>query len=168
MLAGSRAGEYRGLFSADSPRQIVSELPEDSEQRNGDSFGRVADQIPIVSQFTRPDVRACRAPRRDEGRLDNAGESIELLRPASPGANGLGGSRVSPTTDLNADGATNLDEYLAGTNPRNHESCFDLQPWLTPGGEFRLRFMALPWKSYSVCELAATLTASSTIRSRSQ
>ena len=62
---------------------------------------------------------------------------------------GLGGESADP----DADGHTNLEEFVSGTDPRDANSCFKIDSTEWIGGEeghFRIRFSAVAGKSYSV------------------
>lgn len=53
--------------------------------------------------------------------------------------------------DLDSDGATNLEEYLAGTVPNNAASVFTVDSLtLLPSGNVEVRFAAQPNKAYSL------------------
>ena len=52
--------------------------------------------------------------------------------------------------DADMDGATNLDEYLAGTDPRNEQSNLNLVVVSVSAGTVTLRFTAVAGKTYSV------------------
>lgn len=55
------------------------------------------------------------------------------------------------TLDLDADGATNVEEYLAGTAPNDPTSVFGVDSLtLLPSGDVELRFEARANKAYSV------------------
>lgn len=77
-------------------------------------------------------------PDRDGDGLPNDWELANNLDPDSAlGANGGG-------ADLDDDGSSNLHEYLAGTNPRDPLSVFEV--WVTPLGGSRLE---LHWRTES-------------------
>jgi hypothetical protein len=68
-------------------------------------------------------------------------ESVHGLSPEYPGDAG---------EDADSDGARNLDEYLAGTDPRDSASYLGFtQTYLMQGG-FLLRFTVVPRRSYTV------------------
>jgi hypothetical protein len=52
--------------------------------------------------------------------------------------------------DLDMDGATNLEEYLAGTEPNNNSSNLKLTVLSIGGGTTTLRFRAVAGRTYSV------------------
>jgi hypothetical protein len=62
---------------------------------------------------------------------------------------------VSPsrtaTTDTDGDGVTDLQEFLAGTNPTSTNSQFKaVSPVVLPGGEIRLQWATFPGRGYCV------------------
>jgi hypothetical protein len=79
----------------------------------------------------------------DSDGLPDRWEVAHRLAPASAaGADG-------PGADPDGDGATNLQEYYAGTDPRDPASALRLA--VAPGADgVRLRFVAVPDKSYTV------------------
>jgi hypothetical protein len=65
--------------------------------------------------------------------------------------------------DADSDGASNRDEYLAGTDPRSPGSVFKMDPpALLPGGSLRLRFQAAANRAY-VVETAEALGGDSPV-----
>src|SRR5205085_1551654 len=57
--------------------------------------------------------------------------------------------------DADGDGMTNLQEYLAGTDPQNPNSKLALTVSLTPAGAVRLQFGAIANMGYTVQSRAA-------------
>jgi hypothetical protein len=66
-------------------------------------------------------------------------------------ANGLNPNNADDANlDPDADGATNLQEYLAGTDPHNPLSCLKVQFISESGGVARITFTAVAGKTYSL------------------
>jgi len=65
---------------------------------------------------------------------------------------------VEPGDDADGDGVSNLQEYLAGTDPANAYDCFLIDQWeKCANGRLRLEFLTVPGKTYAL--LAAPLLA---------
>ena len=58
--------------------------------------------------------------------------------------------RAKPATDADGDGFTNLQEYLAGTNPLDAASFLELDSAVAVSNRISLRFTAVAGKTYSV------------------
>jgi hypothetical protein len=81
---------------------------------------------------------------RDGDGLPDAWETANGLNPSDPtGVNGGAG-------DADADGFTNMQEYLAGTDPRDAASFLKLNSLETVAGIVKLRFTAVQGRSYTV------------------
>jgi hypothetical protein len=76
-----------------------------------------------------------------------AGWKAQYFTPAELANPAISGDSADP----DGDGHTNLQEYIAGTNPRDASSCLALELINTGGADpIRLRFTAMAGKSYSV------------------
>ncbi len=81
-------------------------------------------------------------PDRDGDRLPDAWESEHGLNPDDP---------ADAALDLDEDGASNLAERLAGTDPLQFESCLRLNaPVQLTDGRWRLSFVAMSNRTYAI------------------
>jgi hypothetical protein len=112
-------------------------------------------QTASVSEGRLPDGSSSivRFPTHPTPGRSNLGESLDSDGDGIPDwwelAHGL--NPFDPTDallDLDDDGMNNLDEYLAGTDPRNPNSVLHLQLWLQPDGSIGLRFLAIAGQTY--------------------
>lgn len=68
------------------------------------------------------------------------------------------GSLVSQTADADGDGRSNYEEYLAGTDPKNANSCLTVKTFAPlPGGGFTLTWDTITGKTYRI-ERSPTLS----------
>lgn len=66
-------------------------------------------------------------------------------------------SAADATADADADGASNLEEYQAGTHPRDSQSVLRFSSVMRDGSVLRVRFQAVAGRDYSLygCRIAA-------------
>jgi len=62
------------------------------------------------------------------------------------------------STDTDGDGLTNLQEFRAGTNPRNPNSIFRISSVASSAGAINIRFPSVSGKVYRI-EYSASLTS---------
>lgn len=62
---------------------------------------------------------------------------------------------VTASSDANSDGQTNLQEYLAGTNPRDGASRLQFSSFAANESNIVLRFQAEPGRTYRMQKRAA-------------
>ena len=75
----------------------------------------------------------------------------DLLPDAWESANGLNpNDNTDAGKDADGDGATNLDEYVAGTNPQSRTSVLQAEPAMLGNGGVRLSIAVVAGKSYRV------------------
>jgi hypothetical protein len=80
-------------------------------------------------------------PDDDNDGMPDAWEAANGLNPLSAGDAGQ---------DADGDGMTNLEEYVAGTNPRDGESKLETRNLKLEGGEFQLSFLTATGRLYGV------------------
>lgn len=83
--------------------------------------------------------------------LSDQWETLHALNPASP---------FDADTDTDGDGNTNLDEFAAGTDPRDSDSRFFIREGKLAAAEWRISFPTVRGRSY-VLERSATLAPGS-------
>lgn len=80
-------------------------------------------------------------PDRDRDGIPDDWESVHDLDPGDP---------ADARIDSDGDGQDNLDEFLAGTDPRDSESHLAIESVHAFGDEIRFRFKTLPGRRYRV------------------
>jgi hypothetical protein len=110
----------------------------DSLQRTGVSG---AGNDPINWMAATPSPGRGASPDRDGDGMPDDWETAHQLNPDDPG---------DATIDSDGDGFNNLQEYLAGTDPRDSSSLLRFESEEARNGMIVLQFTAVAGKSYSV------------------
>ncbi|MBA4389152.1 MAG: hypothetical protein C0404_14360, partial [Verrucomicrobia bacterium] len=100
-----------------------------------------ADEAPDTGDFDADGIPDSIDPDDDNDGIPDAWES----------ANGLNQRNASDAAqDADGDGMTNLQEYVAGTDPANAASRFQCSVFGVQGGAFGLRFLTVAGRTYGV------------------
>ena len=65
-------------------------------------------------------------------------------------ATGQAGDKSRATDDADGDGLTNLQEFLAGTDPRNPNSRFAISSIASSAGNIQISFLSVSGKTYQL------------------
>lgn len=134
----SAAGENLAIFSNDEQPAIDS--VSFGSQTSGRSQGRYPDGATAIVQFLTP------SPGRGNS-VDADGDGIpdgwEILHGLNPLLN-------DGREDQDGDGASNLNEFLSGTDPRDMTSSLSLDVTIKDGTLLQLQFTAVPKRPYSI------------------
>ncbi len=106
----------------------------------GISTGRYPENGSSIIQFT-----ATASP----GAMNYIDTDSDRLPDAWEIANGLSTNVADALLDLDADGQTNLEEFIAGTDPRDSKSVLSVVATRGPVGETRVSFAAQPTRTYT-------------------
>lgn len=140
----SAGGEAIGLFTRDG-RLIdgITFVP----QAAGVSEGRLPDGAAVITSFPgapspgRPNSLLPADQDTDGDGMPDAWESAHGLRLEDA---------ADARLDADGDGLTNLEEFLAGTDPQDEKSTLAIEAVTLSGGNLRLRFQAVAGKRYTV------------------
>jgi hypothetical protein len=107
----------------------------------GVSAGRYPENGSSIIQFT-----ATASP----GAMNYIDTDSDRLPDAWEIANGLNTNIADGLLDQDADGETNFDEFIAGTDPRDSTSVLRIVAARAPSGATRLSFAAQPGHTYTI------------------
>ena len=137
------------------PNDTIVDAVDYLVQADAVSEGRWPDGVDQIVAFpgspTPGAPNSLRPPDRDQDGVDDAWETLYGLDPASS---------ADALLDFDHDGMSNLAEYLAGTNPRDPASAFQLDISVPGEGGPSVTFTAQPGRAYRVQYSDALITGS--------